>query len=158
MLKSLLRRAGVGFLIGMVVGNLIALLSGSSSAGELHLFSQQLFKLSGGNVITATILQTLCSGLYGALCFGGTVLYDVDSLPLAAATALHCGVIVLFYIPIALLLGWVANPLELLIIISIQIVVFFMIWLIMYAIFRKQVRELNALQEQMKQKQEEEEA
>ena len=69
----------------------------------------------------------------------------MNGLPLAAATALHCAIIVIFYIPIALLLGWLSGIAEILVVAGIQIVVFFIIWLIMYFAYRKQVRELNEL-------------
>ena len=55
--------------------------------------------------------------------------------------------IILLFIPIALLLGWVSNIETLLVIFGIQLVCFFIIWLIMYAVFKKQVKELNELQE-----------
>lgn len=146
MLKKTLKMAGIGFLIGAVVGNLIAFLTGSSHTEGVTFASAQLLSLSGGTPAIAIILQSLFSGIYGAACFAGIVFYDIDRLPLAAATALHCGVIVLLYVPIAFLLGWVGSIIEVLIVAGIQIVVFFIIWLILYFVYKKQVRELNEMQ------------
>ena len=145
MLAKTLKRAGIGFLIGIVIGNLIALITGNSSTGGVTLATKQLLDMAGGNSVIAMLLQSFFSGLYGALCFAGMSLYEMERLPLAAATALHCAIIVIFYIPIALLLGWVSGNAEILMIAGIQIVVFFIIWLIMYFAYRKQVRELNEL-------------
>lgn len=145
MLKVVLRRAGIGFLIGAVIGNAIAILTGTSSTDGVTFASKQLLDMAGGSPVVAMILQSLFSGLYGAVCFGGMTFYDVERLPLAAATALHCALIVLLFIPIALLLGWVSQIAEILIIAVIQLVAFFMIWLIMYLIYKKQVKELNDL-------------
>ncbi len=75
-------------------------------------------------------------------------LYEAERLSLAAATALHCALIVLLFIPISLLLGWVGSIVETIIIASIQIAAFFMIWLILWAIYKKQVKELNEMQKQ----------
>ena len=147
MLKKTLKMAGIGFLIGIVVGNLIAILTSSSHTGGITIASQQLMSLSGGNPVIAVILQSLFSGIYGATCFAGVVFYNIERMPLAAATALHCGVIIFMYILIALLLGWVGSIIELFIIAGIQIVVFFIIWLILYFSYKKQVRELNAMQQ-----------
>ena len=145
MLTKTLKRAGIGFLLGIVIGDLIALITGNSSTDGVTFASKQLLDMAGGNGVIAMLLQSFFSGLYGALCFAGMSLYEMERLPLAAATALHCAIIVIFYIPIALLLGWVSGIAEILMIAGIQIVVFFIIWLIMYFAYRKQVRELNEL-------------
>ena len=138
MLKKTVKNAVVGFLIGMVTGNVIAILTGTSDTGGVTFASQKLLDISGGNGVVAMLLQTLFSGLYGAVCFAGMSLYEAERLSLAAATALHCALIVLLFIPISLLLGWVGSIVETVIIASIQIAAFFMIWLILWKILNHQ--------------------
>ena len=145
MLAKIIKRAGVGFLIGVVIGNLIAFMTGTSSSGGVSFASKQLLDIAGGNAVGAMIMQSVFFFFFGAFCFAGMTFYDIERLPLAAATALHCAVIIIFYIPIALLLGWVSGIAEILIIAVLQLVVFFIIWLILYFAYRKQVRELNEL-------------
>lgn len=147
MLKKTLKMAGIGFLLGIVIGDLIALLTGNSDTEGITFASKQLLDMAGGNAVIAMLLQSLFSGLYGAACFAGVSFYEIERIPLAAATALHCALIILLFIPIALLLGWVSDIQTLLMISGIQLVCFFIIWLIMYAVFKKQVKELNELQE-----------
>ena len=147
MLKKTLKAAGIGFLIGMVVGNVIAILTGNSATGGVTFASPQLLNMAGGNGVVAMLLQSLFSGLYGAACFAGMSFYEIERMPLAAATALHCALIVLLFIPIALLLGWVSDIVTLLSISGMQLVGFFIIWLIMYFGYKKQIRELNEMQE-----------
>ena len=154
MLKKVLLRAGIGFLIGAVVGNLIAFLTGSSATDGVAFSSRQLLDMSGGSAVLAMMLQSLFSGLYGALCFAGMSLYDAERLPLAAATALHCGLIVLPFIPISYLLGWVGGIVETLIIAAAQIAVFFIVWLILYFGYKKQIRELNDMQKDFSKREE----
>lgn len=146
MLKRILKLAGIGFLIGTVIGNLIAFLTGNSDTGGVTYASQKLLEIAGGNGALALLLQSVFSGLYGALCFGGITLYDAERLPLAAATALHCSIIVFTFIPVSLLLGWISEITEILLMAAIQIVCFFIIWLILYNVYKKQVRELNEMQ------------
>lgn len=153
MLKKTMIRSCIGFLIGMIVGNLIAILTGTSSTNGVTFASQQLLSMAGDNTLVAMLLQSLFSGLYGAFCFAGMSLYDVDRLPLAAATALHCGLIVLPFIPISYLLGWVSGIVETVIIAAMQIVAFFIIWLIMWSIYKKQVKELNDMQKDFSKRQ-----
>ena len=152
MLKKTLKAAGIGFLIGMVVGNVIAILTGNSATGGVTFASPQLLSMAGGNGVVAMLLQSLFSGLYGAACFAGMSFYEIERMPLAAATALHCALIVLLFIPIALFLGWVNDIGTLLIISGMQLVGFFIIWLIMYFGYKKQIRELNEMQERFSDK------
>lgn len=147
MLAKVLKRAGIGFAIGMFVGNIIAILTGTSSTNGVTFASKQLLNMAAGNPVIAMVFQSLFSGLYGALCFAGMSFYDAERIPLAAATSLHAALIILTFIPIALLLGWVSGIIEILIIAFVQLAAFFIIWLIMYLIFKKQVKELNEMQE-----------
>lgn len=147
MLKKTIKMAGIGFLLGIVIGNLIAFLTGNSDTGGVTFAPQKLLDMAGGKAIVAMLLQSLFSGLYGAACFAGMSFYEIERMPLAAATALHCALIILLFVPISLCLGWVSKIETLLMISGIQLVCFFIIWLIMYAGFKKQVKELNELQE-----------
>ena len=152
MLKKTLKMAGIGFLLGIVIGNLIAFLTGNSDTGGVTFAPQKLLDMAGGKAIVAMLLQSLFSGLYGAACFAGMSFYEIERMPLAAATALHCALIILLFVPISLCLGWVSKIETLLMISGIQLVCFFIIWLIMYAGFKKQVKELNELQEKNRDK------
>lgn len=150
MLKKTLKSALIGFLLGIVIGNVIAILTGNSDTGGVTFASQKLLDIAGGNGVVAMLLQSFFSGLYGAACFAGMSFYEVERLPLAVATALHCALIVLLFIPISYLLGWVGGIVETLIIAAIQAAAFFVIWLILYSVYKKQVRELNDLQDDFK--------
>ena len=152
MLKKTLKAAGIGFLIGMIVGNVIAFLTGNSGTGGVTFASPQLLDMAGGSGTVAMLLQSLFSGLYGAVCFAGMSFYEIERMPRAAATALHCALIVLLFIPIALLLGWVSDIGTLLMISGMQLVGFFIIWLILYFGYKKQIRELNEMQEHFQNK------
>ena len=147
MLKKVLKYACIGFLIGVVAGNVIALMTGGSTDGSFIHVSDQLRDMVGGSLTAAVILQCLLSGVYGALCFAGSVFYDIERWPLALATGAHCALIVLIYIPLGFFLGWLSGWPDMLIVAGCQIVTFFIIWLIMWAIYKKQVKELNEMQE-----------
>ena len=153
MLKSFFRRAAMGFSLGILIGDGIAMATGSFSAGELVLVSEGLIHRTGSMEV-AFLIQTLLSGLYGALAFGTIVFYDIEKWPLVLATALHCLVVVGLFIPVSLFLGWSnGDPVALLIMVGSQLVAFFIIWLIMNAIYKKQVREINEMQSVLLQKQ-----
>ena len=146
MLKTIIKKAELGFSLGILIGDGIAMLTGSLSAGELVLVSEKLMDMTG-NIVIAFIIQSLLSGLYGAITFGTMVFYDIEKWSLVLATALHCLVVIGCFIPVSLFLGWNSgDPIALLIMVGCQLIAFFIIWLIMNAIYKKQVKELNEMQ------------
>lgn len=147
MWKSFFKRAAIGFLIGVVAGNVIAfLVTGGMIPWVSHVLTER-FGAAG-----ALLLQSVFLGLYGMATFGGTLLYEIESWPLARCTFVHWIIVVGLYALIALFLDWMKGPAELLIAVGAQTVGFFIIWLIMYLRYKAEVRELNELMEKRKEK------
>ena len=141
MVIKTLKRAGIGFIIGMAVGNIIALLTGNP-----HMVVSSLLLERVGSQQTALLLQTLFSGILGAVSFAGVSLYEIDDWPLLRIAFVHYAIIELAYIPIALSLGWVVSAAEVLIVSGINAIVYLIIFFIMFIRYRAEVRELNELQ------------
>ena len=140
MIKTILKRAGFGFILGVAVCAVITAIT-SDGAQVSASFLEKI-----GSHRAALLLQLFLTGLQGAICMGGTVLYDLDRLPLALTTLFHCLMCVVPYFFLSLLLGWVERVWEALILSGIQIAAFFIIWLILYLQYRKQIKELNDIQ------------
>lgn len=132
--------------MGMIIGNVIAWLT---SGGDEAFYSADFVARMGGTT-SAIILQTLLSGLLGAGSMGSTVVYEIERWSLALSTAAHYLIIEAFYVPTALLLGWVGSLPALLINMGIQLIIFLIIWIIMYLRTKAQVRELNELMKKRK--------
>ena len=147
MRKKLFILAGIGFLLGIVAGSLIAWLTGGS------LVNARLAAWTGSGA-ASVVLQTLISGLLGAIAMGGTVVYEIERWSLTACSVTHYLMTEVSYVAIALLLGWVESLEGLLVMLAIQLVIYVIIWLIMYRRYQAQVRELNQLLEKSKAKQE----
>ena len=145
MLKRLIKRVIIGFVIGMIAGNAIALFISLMSSGGFRMVTDILIERTGGEV-TAIFVQTLMSGLYGALAFAGISVYEIERLPLALSSGLHCLLIVLLHVPNALFLGWENSLTEVMITAAIQVAGYFVVWLIINGIYRSHVRMLNDLQ------------
>lgn len=124
----LLKRGGIGFLLGAAIGAVFIWQSGLPDGGA-----------------GALPAQLLLSGVYGACCMGGTVLYGIESWPLLKSTALHGLIVTLLYAPIALLLGWVDTPRALMLMEGIMLALFLLIWLVMYLRWKTEVQRLNDL-------------
>ena len=152
MLAKTMKRAGIGFLLGIVIGYAISFLTGLDNPDVFISVPPRLLALTG-SVPVSQVLQGVFSGIYGAICFGTMSFYEIERWPLALATGAHCAVIILLYIPVGLFLGWLNNLLEILIVAGCQLVGFFIIWLIMNAIYKKQVKELNEMQKDFSERQ-----
>ena len=100
---------------------------------------------TSGRAVSAVWAQYLLSGLYGAACMGGTVLYEIESWPLMKSTVIHWLITALLYAPIALVLGWVNSLSALLLMEGIMLAAFLLIWLFMHLRCKAQVRKLNEL-------------
>lgn len=140
MRAKLLKRAGLGFLMGVVMGNIIAWFFGGT------MLDPALVTRMGGE-IRAVVIQTMVYGLYGAAAMGGTVLYEISGWPLALSSVLHWLIIAVLYVPMALLLGWASSAADLLVMEGFELVGYFLIWLIMLLRYKASVRELNELQQ-----------
>ena len=148
MRRSLINRAVTGFLIGNALIVIVCLLFNRAPDGTVRFVSERFIACTGSES-AAVLLQTLLFGLYGAACFGGTMLYGIERWPLALATAAHYLIIAGLYVPVTMLLRWGMPAMEYLILEAAMLVGFFIIWLIMYLRYKAEVRQLNEIREQM---------
>lgn len=144
--RNVLRRAGIGALVGMVVDVVISVLSlGKFNAG------QTLLRWLGSDK-AALLVELLLVALYGAICLATTLLYDsemISKLPLAVVSVIHCLICIVPFIGLAVILDWFSGVLDLLIMVFIQFAAYFIVWLIMYLLYKKQVKELNGMQKNL---------
>lgn len=141
MLIQTLKRTGFGFVLGMAVGNLIAALSGHPDIVSPELLARM------GSLSASLLVQTLLSGVIGGVAWAGISLYDLERWPLLQADAVHFGLILLAFLPIARFLGWTETAADTLLMAGIMFAAHFSIFLVMCAIYRRQVREMNVMQE-----------
>ena len=146
-LSTFLKRAGIGFLLGMVAGNLICVICGYVQTGTAIFFAPE-FAARAGSELNAMVLQILLSGLYGAVCMGSNVLYDAERLPLLYATVIHYLLVMLLYIPLSLFLCWITSAADMLIVMAFMSIAYVFIWMSMYISYKIQIKKLNELQEE----------
>ncbi len=146
MLLKTLKRAGIGFLIGMAVGNFIAFILGSTSSGEVHFMAEKLIKHCGSEPL-AFLMQTLLSGVIGLVAWAGMTFYELENWSMLRSMITHFLTICFIYFPCAYLLYWLVTLEEMLIMAGILAVAYIIVWLIMCAVYRAQVKQLNAMQQ-----------
>ena len=142
-MKRLLLRILIGFLLGTFLSILIPLVF----SGE-HIVSVSL-QDRAGSFRAALLIQMMLCGLYGAGTMTGTLLYESERLNLPVATVLHCAICIGPFVPLALFLGWFDGFPSILPFVGIQFAAFFLIWLIMFLLGRREVMKLNRLQQKL---------
>ncbi|MBR0308853.1 MAG: DUF3021 domain-containing protein [Mogibacterium sp.] len=141
MIRKTLKRTGLGFLIGTNVGNIIAFIS---VMGHGPIVSAALIA-SAGSESGAMLIQTLLSGVLGAVAFAGMSFYEIEYWGMLKTMAAHFAVIVAVFVPIALCLGWAETSKDLLIMVLIEAAAYLVIWVIMNERYKAEVRKLNQL-------------
>lgn len=78
MIGRSIKRIMLGFVIGMAVGNLIAAMFSYVPGGDNLIVSELLLEKTGSES-KAFLIQTLLSGVLGAVGMGGTVIYELEN-------------------------------------------------------------------------------
>lgn len=142
MKKKIFTRLLIGFLAGAAGGHLISFMMSIFGGGPLYVISDELEAKTG--LLLGIVLQTVLAGLYGAICVGGTLLYDIDSWSLLRATVVHYLSIMISFTAVSLILCWLSfDIIVFLIIWGTFTAVFAIIWLIMYIKWKIDVRKMN---------------
>ncbi len=148
MRKKLVGRCALGFLLGIAAMYIVPSVINGSPLTRV-IYTDELLARTGS--LAATAISLLVMGLFGVLCVGGTLFYEIERWPLALATAAHYLSMSVGYLIPNWLLCW-NMPMKLLLTIeALMTLGFFLIWLIMYSVYKRQVRELNRLTERQKQ-------
>lgn len=141
MKDRLIGKLSLGFILGAVFGNLIVIFINMASKSDYLFVTLAMIDSFGKE--GAVLVQTFFSGLYGLVCFGGTEFYRIEKWSLLKSTVAHLGCILISFSIIGLLLGWIGFDFPSLLFLISIIVLFFVIWLIMGSIWKKNVRDMN---------------
>ena len=130
-------KASIGFALGVLLTILFclaAVLSGNVS--EDVSIREYLLEL---------IVQMLSGGLMGIIGNGGAVIYEIDRWSIVRMTVTHFVLTFLTFLVIGFLNGWLEPRFSLFntIMIISWITVYFLIWMIQYLIYKKEVDQIN---------------
>ena len=90
------------------------------------------------------ILNVILSAVFGALCMGGAVVYDIEEWSILRATFTHFVIVFASFNIVGLSLKWFSfGSIEYWIIHAVMIAAYILIWLIQYLVFKRKVKELN---------------
>ena len=146
--KKIFIRGLIGFITGVAMMFVVPAIINQGSLDRV-IYTEAFLKHVGNNETAAMLLTMLIMGLFGACCFWGTLFYEIERWPLALATIAHYLLISAGYLIPNWLLCW-DMPMKLLMTIEVFMMIgFFIIWMIIYCVYKREVRELNQLQKQM---------
>ncbi len=149
MARKILKRAGLGFILGAIVGVLIVIFMGLFSDGSIKLPGTAL--AIGGSEAGGLLVQMLVSGLFGMIPMAGVTFYDLESWGLLKQAVVHYLSYMTAFILIGLFMGWVEPTVtDIGFMAGIFAIYHAIIWLIMYARYKAEVKELDVLLEEAK--------
>jgi hypothetical protein len=94
----------------------------------------------------------LISGVYGAIPMAGVMFYEIDSWGLLKQAVVHYATYTVAFLVIGISVGWVEPTLTgIALIAGIFLICHCIIWLIMYARYKAETKELNVLLQEKKQ-------
>ena len=97
------------------------------------------------------LMQFIGSALNGIICMGSTIVYDIDNLGLSKVTLLHYVITLVSFLSFNFLLGWFSE-FNIILILAVFTVAYFIIWLANYLIYKREIRRMNKDLEDIKQK------
>lgn len=144
MKKKVILRCLIGAPIGLSISFIITLfISVVINKGEYYPVQPQLTALCG-NELNATVIQTICSLIYGAAFGGGSVIWEKENWSLLKQTVVHLIVISISMFPIAYCMYWMPhNFWGIASYIAIFFIIYFFIWIGTYIYTKKSIQSFN---------------
>ena len=120
-------RALLGFSLGVIIGAIMFVLYASDTAPLNKSY---------------LLLQLFGSGFLGVVANGGAIVYEFEDWALGRATFTHYIITFITMFAVSEMLGWFPHKILLIVIIAFS-VVYLIIWLIEYAVWKNEVRRIN---------------
>ena len=144
MLKEIIKRALMGFMIGVFVGETIlifeSLIGGNGSFYPVSAY----LSANTRTEIGAVIFQYIITGILGLTFSTGSIIFELDSWSLLKQTVVHfVESSVIMYLA-GLFCGWFPhNAMSTIIWFVMFIVIYIIFWVSFYSYFKKKTREIN---------------
>lgn len=144
MFKEVLKRCALGALIGIALSQIIAIvISLCIGDGSFYAVVPQLAE-SVNSEITAVVIQTVCSILYGAMFGGMSIIWELDNWSILKQTIVHFSVVSVVTLPIAYITEWMEHSVKgAVIYFAIFAISYAFIWFGQYMAMRKHLADVN---------------
>lgn len=146
MKNKLAKRAFIGFLTGIAIGQIISvIISLSLKTGEFVVCADEFVEVIG-NQAAAAAIQTLLCGILGSGFSTLSVVWEMDNLNIALQSGICLGGYSLILFPIAYFTNWMEHSLGgFLSYAAIFLSTFILIWIIRYISWKNKVTRINKM-------------
>lgn len=132
--------AGLGISISTVIAIVVSAMLGDGNYYAVH---PQLIQ-DAGSELTAVVLQTVVSVLYGAAWGGASVIWEREDWGLTRQTLTHLVICSLATFPVAYLMRWMdRNVMGILGYFGIFLMIYGVVWMFLYLGTKRRVEKLN---------------
>ena len=144
MLKEIIKRALLGFMIGVFVGETILIFE-SFLAGNGNFYPVSAYLTANTNSeISAVIIQYLITGILGLTFSTGSIIFELDNWSLLKQTIVHFAATSVIMYFAGFFCGWFPHTTSSTIIWFVMFIVIYIIfWTSFYCYFKKKTREIN---------------
>lgn len=144
MKKELMKRTLLGIPLGIALSHCITvMISLSINDGNFYPFALPLIS-EMGNSLNAIVLQTVTSGILGAIFGAASLIWQQEHWSLFKQTALYFFVCFLGMLPTAYVNYWMAHTLQgIFFYLLIYISIFVVIWIAQYIFWYRKIKHLN---------------
>ena len=144
MLNKIIKRAIMGFVYGVFIGQTILILESlNAGTGNFCPVSEYLVQ-HASSTLAAVIIQYFVTGLIGISFSASTVIFEIDKWSITAQTALHFVITFAVMLFAGFVCGWFPHTVRSTIIwFVIFIVIYVLMWAGFMLYFKKQTKKIN---------------
>lgn len=144
MLKSILKRALLGFIYGVFIGQTILIMI-SFFAGDGNFYPVSSYLRAYTNTtIAAVIIQYFLFGIIGVTFASSTIIFEIDKLNLIEQTSLHFFITSIVSFIAGFFCGWFPHTfVSILLWFGFFIFIYVIIWISLLLYYKKKVKEIN---------------
>lgn len=138
-------KTAVGFSLGILIVIVIETIACFAYTGNAGSYFSEFQGAAGGRPFVKLMLELLTGGLLGVVGNGGAVVYEIEEWSILKSTTIHFCVTMCVYMAVGKANGWltwrpsVVNAIQ----IILMVLIYFLIWLVQYLIYKREVAELN---------------
>lgn len=144
MKKKIILRGLFGLPVGIAIGFVITLLiSICIGDGSFYPVTPELIQTTG-NELNAVVLQTILCAILGVGFAMASVIWEIDSWSLAKQSGIYFAIACAVMFPISYVANWMPHSIAgILSYAGIFAVIFVLVWLIQYFVWKRKVRRMN---------------
>mgnify|MGYP001138609769 CR=1 FL=1 len=144
MKKKAVMRGLLGFPLGIAIGYIITIMTSLIWANGFYSPCVPGLVEQMGSEINAVILQAALSGLLGGVFASSSVIWEIENWSMAKQTGIYFAITALVMMPVAYFAKWLEpTVLGFLKYFGIFTLIFIMIWVIQYFVWKSKIEKMN---------------